>query len=100
MKVLLVGSDMEVAIERHYKKYLMNFGVDILHYPAPDIIFRFHTANIFNKILFKTEIFKNYGHVNRELIRLATEFQPDIIWIFKGLEIYPSTLKTLGSKCK
>jgi spore maturation protein CgeB len=98
MKVLLVGSDMEVAIERYYKKYLTNFGVEIYHYPAPDIVFNFHSKNIFNKILFKTDIYKKYGFVNRELIRIAEEFQPDIIWVFKGLEIFPSTLKKLRRK--
>ena len=98
MKVLLVGSDFDVAIERYYKKYLANFGVEIYHYPAPDIVFRFHSSNIVNKILFKTGLYKNYGPVNRELIRIANEFQPDIIWIFKGLEIFPATLKKLRTR--
>jgi spore maturation protein CgeB len=98
MKVLLVGSDFEVAIERYYKKYLTDFGVEICHYPAPDIVFDFHSKNIFNKILFKTDIYKNYGFVNRELIRIAEEFQPDVIWVFKGLEIFPSTLRKLRTK--
>ena len=98
MKVLLVGSDFDVAIERYYKKYLTNFGAEIYHYPAPDIVFRFHSANIVNKILFKTGIYKKYGPVNRELIRIAEKINPDIIWIFKGLEIFPSTLKKLRSR--
>ena|SRR5450631_2283040 len=98
MKVLLVGSDLNVAIERYYKKYLTEFGVEIYHYPAPDIIFNFHSKNIINKIFFKTGIYKKYGFVNRELIRIAEEFQPDIIWIFKGLEIFPQTLKKLRTK--
>jgi spore maturation protein CgeB len=98
LKVLLVGSDLEVAIERYYKKYLTDLGVEIYHYPAPDKVFHFHSSNIFNKILFKTGLYKKYGSVNRELIRVAQEFNPDIIWIFKGLEIFPSTLKKLRSR--
>ena len=47
MKVLLVGSDLEVAIERYYKKYLTNFGVEIYHYPAPDHCFSFSFSNYF-----------------------------------------------------
>jgi spore maturation protein CgeB len=98
MKVLLVGSDLDVAIERYYKKYLTDFGVEIYHFAAPDIVYRFHSANIFNKLLFKTGVYRKYGFVNRELIRIADEFQPDIIWIFKGLEIFPSTLEKLRVK--
>jgi spore maturation protein CgeB len=98
MKVLLVGSDLDVAIERYYKKYLIGFGVEVCHYPAPDIVFNFHSKNIINKILFKLDIYKKYGFVNRGLMRIAEEFQPDIIWIFKGLEIFPSTLKKLRKK--
>jgi spore maturation protein CgeB len=98
VKVLLVGSDLDVAIERYYKKYLTGFGVEVRHYPAPDIVFNFHSKNIINKILFKLDIYKKYGFVNKELMRIADEFQPDIIWIFKGLEIFPSTLKKLGKK--
>jgi hypothetical protein len=98
MKVLLVGSDLDVAIERHYKKYLTGFGVEVYHYPAPDIVFQFHSANIFNKILFKTGIYKKYDYVNRELMKIADEFKPDIIWVFKGLEIFPSTLEKLRGK--
>jgi spore maturation protein CgeB len=98
MKVLLVGSDLEVAIERHYKRYLTGFGVEINHFPAPDIVFQFHSSSLFNKVLFKLGIYKKYGFVNRELIRIADVFQPDIIWVFKGLEIFPSTLKKLRNK--
>jgi spore maturation protein CgeB len=95
MKILLIGSDFEYAIEKYYKKYLRNFGCEIYHYDAPDIVYRNHSKNILNKILFKTGIYKGYGRVNRELLEITERFQPDIIWVWKGLEIYPATLKKL-----
>jgi spore maturation protein CgeB len=95
MKILLIGSDFEYAIERYYKKYLGNFGCEIYHFDAPDIVFRNHSKNILNKVLFKTGIFRGYGKVNRQLLEIAGRFQPDIIWIWKGLEIYPETLQKL-----
>jgi len=98
MKILLVGSNFSYAIERFYVKYLTALGVDINHYPAPDIVFNYHSRNIFNKILFKTKINTGYKPVNVELVRIAESYQPDVIWIFKGMEIYPDTLKLLRQK--
>jgi spore maturation protein CgeB len=100
MKILLVGSDFEYAIERYYKKYLINSGCEIYHFDAPDIIFRNHSKSLLNKILFKTGVYRGYGKVNRQLLEIADKFQPDIIWIWKGLEIYPATIKQLKEKFK
>jgi len=96
MKILLVGSDFKYGIEQHYKKYLRQFGCEIMHFPAPDIVFQQYSKNVVNKILFKSGLFTGYRKVNRELIRIAEEFNPDIIWIFKGMEIYPATLERIG----
>ncbi|HEX3081390.1 MAG TPA: glycosyltransferase [Puia sp.] len=98
MRILIVGSNKPWAIERFYIKYLTELDADIHLYPAPDIIFDNHSKNIFNKILFKTKIRTGYGKVNKELIREADNVHPDLIWVFKGMEIYPATLKLLGKK--
>src|SRR5579863_7076280 len=98
MKILIVGSNKTWAIERLYIKYLTELGADIYLYPAADIVFDNHSANILNKILFKTKIRTGYRAVNKELIRQADLIKPDVIWVFKGMEIYPATLKLLGKK--
>jgi len=89
-----------MAIERHYVRHLTSLGVEIFHFAAPDIVYDFLSANILNKILFKTGIYTKYGTVNKELIAAAEAFQPDIIWVFKGMEVFPETLKLLGKKYK
>src|SRR5258706_4899179 len=96
MKVLLVGSDFKFGIEQYYKKYLMEQGVEIIHFPAPDIVHKQLTKNLFNKVLFKLGWRTGYKKINRDLLKMAEEQKPDLIWIFKGMEIYPSTLKELG----
>jgi spore maturation protein CgeB len=98
MKILIVGSNKPWAIERFYIKYLKELGADVHLYPAPDIVFDNHSKNIFNKILFKTKIKTGYAEVNRGLIEQADSIKPDWIWVFKGMEIYPATLKLLGRK--
>ena len=98
MKVLIVGSNKSWAIERYYLKYLKDFGAEIFHYPSADIVFDYHSKNLFNKILFKSKIRTGYQEVNEGLIKMAAAVKPDIIWVFKGMEIYPQTLRLLRSK--
>ena len=100
MKLLIVGSDSPYAIERYFVKYLREMGVEINHFPSADIIFNYHSKNFFNKILFRTKIKTRYGMVNKKLLMIAYSFKPDIIWIFKGMEIYPETLKLLNHDFK
>src|SRR4051812_24303559 len=98
MKILIVGSNKSWAIERLYIKYLTELGPEIHLYPAPDIVFDNHSKNIFRKILFKTKIRTGYPEVNKGLIEQADILEPDLIWVFKGMEIYPATVKLLAGK--
>jgi hypothetical protein len=98
MKILIVGSHKIWAIERFYIEYLKQFGAEVHLYPAPDIIFDNHSQNILNKILFKTGLRTGFKEVNLELLERVRSVAPDIIWIWKGMEIYPSTLEQLGKE--
>jgi len=95
MKVLIVGSKNESAIERFYMKYLEEYGVTVHLYAAYDIVYAYHSRNIVNKVLFKTKLWTGYRAVNKGLLETAAALKPDIIWVFKGMEIYPQTLVTL-----
>src|ERR1700726_2304085 len=95
MRVLIVGSNMHWAIERYFVKYLSQYGATVFQYTAPDIVFAYHSKNLFNKFLFKTKINTGYREVNQGLLEKANEIKPDIIWVFKGMEIFPETLMEL-----
>jgi spore maturation protein CgeB len=95
LKILIVGGNREWAIERYYLKYLKELGAEVHLYEAPDIVFSRHSKSLFHKILFKTGIDRGYRAVNLDLIQRAADLKPDIIWVFKGMEIYPATLEKL-----
>src|SRR5215210_4698797 len=95
MKILIVGSKSEYAIENYFAKYLSELGNEIEYFPSADIIFKYHSKNILNKILFKSKLKTNYKAVNGDLLKNAYLFRPNIIWVFKGMEILPETLKIL-----
>ena len=100
MKILLVGSDLSMSLEPVYARHLRALHADVFHFPAPDIVFDYHSKHLLNKALFKSGIYRGYKPVNRRLIELANTCQPDIIWIFKGMEIYPDTLRVLKGRFK
>jgi spore maturation protein CgeB len=95
MKILLAGFSQPWAIERYFIKYLKALGAEIIFYPSGDIVYDFHTRNLLNKILFHSKIMTKYPQVNAGLLQKAKEVKPDIIWVFKGMEIYPDTLRQL-----
>ena len=100
MKILLIGANNKWAIERYYVNYLTKMGVDIYHFPVQDIIFQYHSKNLFNKFLFKSKINTGYKKVNKQFIKIAHEYKPDVIWVFKGMEILPATLDILRKNFK
>lgn len=97
MKILLAGSARHMAVEWHFIRPLEALGVEVHQFPAHDMIHEFHSRGLINKVLLKTGWFM-YPKVNKKILQLAREVNPDVIWIFKGMEFYPSTIKKLSEQ--
>lgn len=96
MKLLIVGSNKVYAIENYYAKYIEEFGWDVYHYPASSIFFDYYNqGNLLVKITHKLGLSNIIKTINNELIGIANKFCPDVIWIFKGMQIMPETLRAL-----
>lgn len=95
MKVLLVGSDKHYAIETIYFKYLLKHKVNCSFFPIQRLFYDYYYKSFLTKVLVRTGISSILKHLNDEFINRVKEYQPDIIWIFKGMEIMPSTLYLL-----
>jgi hypothetical protein len=93
MKVLIVGSDMVGAIEHHYCKYLSQAGIKINQFPAQTLFYKFYYKSILNKILFRMGISPILKKINRKFKRSVEQFRPNVILVFKGMEIQPKSLK-------
>lgn len=92
MKILLIGSDKVFAIENFYVKYLRKSGHTVIHYPAQSLFYDYLQRSIFNKILFRLGYRKIYQTINKELREQIAQINPDILFVFKGMEIFPETL--------
>lgn len=100
MKLLIIGAHSEYAIERFYLKYWKEYGknITIEFFPAQNFFYKYYNKNLVNKIVFKFGISSIYEKINRELITNIEYFQPDIIFVFKGMEISAETLKYAKKK--
>lgn len=94
MKLLIIGSDKVFSIENFYFKYLNEFGVETKRFTAQAIFYDYYfSGSIINKILFKLGLSNIHQKINTQFKQVVSEFKPEIIWVFKGMELTPASLK-------
>ncbi|MCX6210150.1 MAG: glycosyltransferase [Bacteroidetes bacterium] len=99
MKLLIIGSDKVFSIENFYYKYLIELGVDTKRFTAQSIFYDYYfSGNILRKIIFKLGLSSIHKKINNQFKEIVDDFKPDIIWVFKGMEITPESLKWAKSK--
>lgn len=96
-KLIIVGSRSNYAIERHYYKHLSEY-FEVIMFDAKGIFSEYYSQSILRKLLFRLELSSIYSSINKQLIDLINNFRPDILLVFKGMEVEPSTLKYAKSK--
>jgi spore maturation protein CgeB len=93
MRILIVGSDKIYAIENFYKKYLSELGEDVKLFTAQNYFYEYYQKSIINKLLYRASLSGIITKINNLFISEVKQFKPDIIWIFKGMEITPESLE-------
>jgi len=93
VRLMIVGSDRIDAIENFYVKYLKLQGVDLSFLPAHTWFYEYYYRGLLNKLAFRAGISGIYRRINREFRKMVMEFQPSVIWIFKGMEIFPGSIE-------
>ncbi|MFT3679153.1 MAG: glycosyltransferase [Ferruginibacter sp.] len=98
MKIYIVGSDKVYAIENFYVRYLRELGVEVFHFPAQSIFYDYYHKNIFNKVIFKAGLSQVIKQIASRFKKTVETFRPDVIWVFKGMELAPETLRWAKQK--
>ena len=93
MRLFIVGSDKVYAIENFYVKYLRQLGVEVFHFPAQSYFYDYYQKNILNKLIFKADLSGILKKINLQFKQAVEGLLPDAIWIFKGMEIFPASLR-------
>jgi spore maturation protein CgeB len=99
MKILIVGGDYTWSIERFYLKHLNSIKeVKAYLFPAQNHLYAYLDAHIVHKIQHRLGLSGIYKSINRELFQKLEEHKPDILWVFKGMEVLPETLSYAKGK--
>lgn len=98
MRLLVIGSDKIYAIENIYVRYLRELGIDVYHFPAQSIFYNYYNKSILNKIFFKAGLSDIYKSINKNFRDIIKSFKPEVILVFKGMEIFPNSLELAKSK--
>lgn len=99
MKVLILGANKPHNIEFNYAKYL-NFDASIICkiYPSYDFFADLLYKSIINKVVNRLNVDLLLGKINKDILIRINQFQPDIVWVFKGMEILPETIIEIKKK--
>jgi spore maturation protein CgeB len=98
MKIFIVGSGKKGALEDFYVSYLQQAGIDVYHFPALKLFSDYYYKNLINKLAFKSGLSLIYKKINRLFKKSVEDFRPDLVWVFKGMEIFPSSLEWQKNK--
>lgn len=98
MKILLIGSDHVWSLEKIFYKYLVQLNNDVELFPAQNYFYSYYNKSVINKMFYRAGVSSVINKINKRLIKTIETFQPDIAWVFKGMEILPSTLELMKRK--
>jgi spore maturation protein CgeB len=98
MRILIVGPDKIFSIENFYAHYLADLGIDVRRFPSQNIFYDYYRKGLLNKIMYRTGFSGIYGKINQMLLENAMNDKPDVVWVFKGMEIFPRTLQALRDR--
>ena len=98
MKILLIGSKFDWSIELTYLKELRNKSIECELYNLQNLFYDYYYTSLYNKIIFRSGLSTILKNINKDLLLFVEQYEPTHIWVFKGMEILPSTLKILKSK--
>lgn len=92
-RLLIVGPDDVYSIENFYAKYLTELGVNVAHFTAQNIFYKYYYGSNINRILYRVGLSGIIEKINSLFRQHVCDFEPDVIWIFKGMEITPASIK-------
>jgi spore maturation protein CgeB len=98
MKILVVGAAKPPAIERYFVRHLEELGEEVRHYAAQNVFFDYYNQRIWHKLAFKAGFSPIYRKINEEFREQVNAFRPQLIWVFKGMEIFASSLEWARAK--
>ena len=97
-KIAIVGSSHIAALELVYMELLIKNGFSVSLFPAQSIFYDFYFHSLVNKIIYRFGVSRILKKIQTDLKMFINDFEPNIVIVFKGMEITPQTLIWLRKK--
>lgn len=94
----MVGSDYLWSIERHYVKHLKAINSDTALFPAQNMLDAYLNQSHLRRILYRVNLPWIFNEVNGKLRSSVENFKPEVLLVFKGMEVLPETLNWVKRK--
>jgi hypothetical protein len=98
LKILITNSRNKHLLAPQYFDGLKKLNVDVLGTYYLDTLEEWLSGFLFKRILFRIYPKLFYSRLNKELLRDVITFNPDVVWIFKGMEVLPSSLQQIKNR--
>ena len=98
MKILMTDSKNDRLLAHFYSRHLREMpGVQL---SSLDYVDKLNHLNkyVINRLAQRVVPYIFLKQINRDIIRSIESFKPDLVWIFKGMEIFPETLEYARKK--
>lgn len=95
MNILLIGSNYSWSIERIYKRELEALGHQVELLDVQNQFYDYYYKSLFNKLIFRIGLSRILNKINKAVLGIVSAQQYDLIWVFKGMELFPDTLRKL-----
>ena len=97
-KILLVGSNYEWSVENTYLCALKNKQITCELYALQNHFYDYYYTSFFHKLIYRLGFSSILKNINRTLIEFVEQYNPTHIWVFKGMEVLPTTLRIFKEK--
>jgi spore maturation protein CgeB len=99
--ILIIGSTHVAALELIFSRELSKLGVRNEVLGIQDIFLDYYSRSIFNKVIYRLRLSSIQAKLQKRIKAGILKFKPQIVIVFKGMEIQPKTLmwiKSMGVK--
>ena len=100
MKILLIGSNYSWSIERIYKRELETLGNEVELLDVQNQFYDYYYKSPFHKLFYRIGISGILSKINKGVLSQVSSKHYELIWVFKGMELFPDTLRGLKLKTK
>lgn len=95
--ILILGAWGHGAIEHQYAKGFRHLGLEVLRFEIQGPIEAIRQRSTLHRLALRLAPDWFRQSLNKDVLAYAQAYQPDVILIFKGMDLYPDTIGALKS---